>query len=250
MYFKQFPQIYYDFPQINTSDRELQILTDITTNVRFRKAVLENVTLYDEYDMLEGETPEMVAEKVYGNPELHWIIMLANQRYDYLKDFPMSSRELEFYCIDKYGIDNLDKVHHYEKDDLVVEGIATVKIPSDTLKEVKVHDFIVNEPIANARVESIDLASKSVTVMMDYGAFNPGELVTLKGIRTDENGSIVYTAIANFHIPTNGFSLNDNYKAISNYMYENIENEKKRRIKLISSSLVDKIVREFQSLVK
>ena len=101
MYFKQFPQIYYDFPQANSSDTELQILTDVTTNVRFRKQVLENVTLYDEYDMLEGETPEMVAEKVYGNPELHWVIMLANQRYDYLKDFPMSSRELELYCIDK-----------------------------------------------------------------------------------------------------------------------------------------------------
>jgi len=249
MYFKQFPQIYYDFPQINTSDTELQILTDITTNVRFRKQVLENVTLYDEYDILEGETPEMVAEKVYGNPELHWVIMLANQRYDYLKDFPMSSRELEEYCIDKYGVDNLDKVHHYEKDNLVVEGVATIKIPKDVILEMKVHDFITNAT-SNARIDSIDLVGKTVNVMMDFGAFNPGEYVLLQGIRTDEDGVTTYGPIASFLIPTNGFALNDNYAAISNYMYENIENEKKRRIKLISSSLVDQIVREFQSLVK
>lgn len=250
MYFKQFPQIYYDFPQVGKSDVDLQILTDITTNVRFRKEVLENITLYDEYDMLEGETPEMVAEKVYGNPELHWIIMLVNQRYDYLRDFPLTSAELEEYCIRTYGADNIYNVHHYEKDNLVVEGIATIKVPAKDINEFKVHDFIVNEPYANARVESIDVANKTVTVMLDYGTFSAGQLVTLKGIRTDESGKVIYTAVLNFQIPNNGFSLNDNYKAITNYAYENIQNEKKRRIKLISSSLVDQIVREFQKLMK
>lgn len=250
MYFKQFPQIYYDFPQTTTSDVNLQILTDITTNIRFRKEVLENITLYDYYDILEGETPEMIAEKVYGNPELHWVIMLVNQRYDYLRDFPMTSAELEEYCINTYGADNLQKVHHYEKDGLVVEGIATIKIPAKQISEFKVHDFIVNEPHANARIESIDLASSTVNVMLDYGSFSAGELVTLKGIRTDKSGKVIYTAILNFQIANNGFSLNDNYVAITNYAYENIQNEKKRRIKLISSRLVDQIVREFQKLVK
>lgn len=250
MYFKQFPQIYYDFPTVGKSDVDLQILTDITTNIRFRKEVLENITLYDEYDMLEGETPEMVAEKVYGNPELHWIIMLVNQRYDYLRDFPMTSAELEEYCIRTYGADKLYGVHHYEKDGLVVEGVATIKIPGkDTINEFKVHDFIVGYT-GNARVDSIDVANKTVTVMLDYGTFSAGELVTLMGIRENENGKLVYSGIMNFQIPNNGFELNDNYTAITNYAYENIENEKKRRIKLISSSLVDQIVREFQKLMK
>jgi hypothetical protein len=112
MYFKQFPQIYYDFPKAN-SENTLQILTDITTNVRVRKQALENVTIYDEYDMQEGETPEIIAEKVYGNPELHWVIMLVNERYDYLKDFPMSNLELQQHMEETYGVDNLEEVHHY-----------------------------------------------------------------------------------------------------------------------------------------
>lgn len=250
MYFKQFPQIYYDFPKADASDVELQILTDITTNVRFRKEVLQNVTLYDEYDMLEGETPEMVAEKVYGNPELHWVIMLVNERYDYLRDFPMTSSELEEYCIRTYGANNLDKVHHYERDGLIVEGVATLKIPGkDTIKEFKVHDYIINNPIANARVDAIDIPNSTVTLMLDYGSFYVGDAVTLYGIRNDENDNPVYSGILNFQIQNNAFSLNDNYTAITNYAYENIQNEKKRRIKLISSRLVDQIVREFQKLM-
>ena len=70
MYFKQFPKIFYDFPQDGTSTT-LQVLTDITTNVRIRKEILENVTIYDEYDIQEGETPEIIAEKIYGDAELH-----------------------------------------------------------------------------------------------------------------------------------------------------------------------------------
>ena len=94
MYFSNFPKIYYDFPQ-DDSSTVLQVLTDITANVRVRKQVLENITIYDEYDIQDGETPEIIAEKAYGNAELHWLIMLVNQRYDYLKDFPMTSYELQ-----------------------------------------------------------------------------------------------------------------------------------------------------------
>lgn len=250
MYFKQFPQIYYDFPQTNSSDVELQILTDITANVRFRKEVLENITLYDEYDMLEGETPEMVAEKVYGNPELHWIVMLANQRYDYLSDFPMTSFELEQYCVETYGAENVDGIHHYEKDGLIVEGIATLKIADkDVFNEFKVNDFVIGSS-SNGKVQSLDVANKTVTLMMDYGALLAGELATLKGIRTNEEGVVSFSALLNFQVGNNAYALNDNYKAVTNFAYENIQNEKKRRIKLISSSLVDQIVREFQRLMK
>ena len=89
MYFKDFPKFLYDFKYGTTSETKTSVVRDITRNIRFRKEVLENYSLYDEYDIKDGETPEIIAEKIYGNPEYHWIIMLANQRYDYLNDFPM-----------------------------------------------------------------------------------------------------------------------------------------------------------------
>jgi hypothetical protein len=111
MYFKNFDKIYYDF--IVNGRTELSILTDITRNVRFRKEILANITSYDEYDIMDGETPEIIAEKVYGNPNYHWIIMLVNERYDYISDFPLNTYQLEQHIKAKYGDDNAYDIHHY-----------------------------------------------------------------------------------------------------------------------------------------
>lgn len=154
MYFSNFQKIYYDFPVKANQDNSLFVLTDITSNVRVRKEILENITLYDEYDILDGETPELIAEKIYGNAEYHWVIMLVNQRYDYLKDFPMSVGELYEYVNDKYGAAQRDAVHHYEKKGIIVEALATMKVPSIAHSQLKKNDFILSST-ANARIEAI-----------------------------------------------------------------------------------------------
>jgi hypothetical protein len=112
MYFENFPKFAYDF-DIN-GERKVLIVSDITRNVRFRKEILSNLTLYDEYDIKEGETPEIIAEKLYGNSQYHWIVMLVNGRYDYIKDFPLTYTALTQYITDKYGVGNESDIHHYE----------------------------------------------------------------------------------------------------------------------------------------
>jgi hypothetical protein len=111
MYFKEFPKFQYDFAYEN--DTKVSVVQDITRNIRFRRDVLANVSLYDEYDIIDGETPEIIAEKIYGNPEYHWVIMLANERHDYITDFPLPEYVLEKYIVDKYGATRYD-IHHYE----------------------------------------------------------------------------------------------------------------------------------------
>lgn len=91
------------------------LMTDITRNIRFRKELLANITAYDEYDIIDGETPEIIAEKIYGNAEYHWIVMLTNDMYDYRADFPLTQLQLEKYVDDKYG-ELADAVHHYENE--------------------------------------------------------------------------------------------------------------------------------------
>lgn len=109
MYFKKFPDIFYTY---DIGGKEvLKVVKDITTNVRFRKEILENITLYDEYDIVDGDTPEIIAAKYYGSPEYHWVVMLCNQRFDYLEDFPKSYYQLEQYIAGKY--ENPQATHHY-----------------------------------------------------------------------------------------------------------------------------------------
>jgi hypothetical protein len=109
MYFKQFPKIYYPF-NVNGEDK-LIVVKDITLNVRVIKEILNTITLYDAYWMEDGDTLDIVAEKVYGNPQLHWTIMLANNRYDYIKDYPLSDAGLETLILEKYGTGHRNDIH-------------------------------------------------------------------------------------------------------------------------------------------
>lgn len=88
-------------------------MTDISQNIRFRKEILSNITVYDYYDIKDGETPELIANKIYGSTDYHWVIMLANNRYDYIADWPLSYLALQEYINTKYGED-ADATRHYE----------------------------------------------------------------------------------------------------------------------------------------
>lgn len=121
MYFDKFPNIYYEF--IINGKSELRAVKDITTNVRFRKQLLSQITLYDEYDIKEGETPDIIAAKYYGSSEYHWIVMLANERFNYIEDFPLDNYAFELFVAEKYG-DDLYATHHYEDDDGYVVNVG------------------------------------------------------------------------------------------------------------------------------
>jgi hypothetical protein len=110
MYFKNFPSIVIDFSQYGL-DKQQYLITDITTNVRIKQELLTSIVYYEEYDIRDGQTPEIISELFYGNPEYHWIIMLVNERFDYINDFPLRQTALEDYIDQKY--DNPDTIRHY-----------------------------------------------------------------------------------------------------------------------------------------
>ena len=60
MYFKSFPYTYYSLDDTST----VQVVTNITTRVTLSEEVKNNLALFDEYDIKDGETPELIADKL------------------------------------------------------------------------------------------------------------------------------------------------------------------------------------------
>jgi len=108
MYFDMIPKIYYDSKANNKYD----LLTNLMTRVKLRTDIKDDIFDYDYYDVIDGETPEIIAHKYYDNPELHWTILIANDIVDYYRDWPMTTQRFEEYVKDKY--ENPQDVHHYE----------------------------------------------------------------------------------------------------------------------------------------
>ena len=108
MYFNAFPVIPYD----SVGDYNFKEVTNILRRVRLRAKVKTNVMLFDTYDVKEGETPEMIADKLYGDPELHWVVLMVNDITDRFHQWPMNFSQFNQYVEDKY--DDINGIHHYE----------------------------------------------------------------------------------------------------------------------------------------
>ena len=114
MYFDNFPVIIYD----SVGQGKYKDVTNLLRRIAMRSKVKSNTLMFDTYDVKEGETPEMIADKLYGDPELHWVIMLVNDITDRYHQWPMNTPQFLAFINDKYvnadGTSNVDGVHHYE----------------------------------------------------------------------------------------------------------------------------------------
>lgn len=125
-YFKKFKKIAYPF-EISGKKSKI-ILTDLTKSVRIVDYVLSNLKALDNYIIKDGETVEEIAEKFYGDPELHWLVMLANNRYNYIEDFPRTQLELDLYVEQKYG-NTADDIKEYVFNGYIVDSTVVGAIP-------------------------------------------------------------------------------------------------------------------------
>ena len=80
-------------------------------------------------DVKEGETPEMLADKLYGDSNLHWIIMYVNNITDRYHQWPLSTPQFLAFINDKYS--NPDGTHHYEITQTSGDTTVTIDIGSD-----------------------------------------------------------------------------------------------------------------------
>ena len=130
-YFSKFPNIAYDMK----GDSVRKLLPDILRRVKLRASIKSGGMLFDKYDVKEGEKPEDVAFKWFGDPELHWVILMTNNVTDRYYDWPMNQAQFAEYLNDKYS--NPDAIHHYEvtKD----SGRTTGQGPSDYSHLVEVN---------------------------------------------------------------------------------------------------------------
>lgn len=266
-YFTKFPQIFYSFPDKTGYETFQRIVTDITQNVRARKEIFEDILLYDEYDIEDNDTPEIIAEKLYGNMNLHWVIMIANQRYDYIRDFPLSQSELEEFIRTKYGVDNMYKLHHYEKNGIEVQPEGYFNIPSSMISNFQAGDrifthyslpvdttlFHVSETTDTS--DETDDISSGLFAEIIFVEESPSRIwVKLYMIDSsieehlctlNRNGANVYS----FTLLNNTFKPADRYVPITNYDYEVSVNESKRRLKIINAALIPQLLSEFSKLM-
>ena len=108
MYFNDFPLIKYDC----TGNGNFTTIQDIMTRIKVRNYIRLNGALFAKHSVKDGETPEMVAQDIYGSSTFHWILLLFNEIINTYYDWPLSVRNFQKFVTDKYTDPNA--VNHYE----------------------------------------------------------------------------------------------------------------------------------------
>ena len=91
MYFEKFPYDLYSLDDL----KSVQLITDILRRVTISDDIKSNSSIFDEYDVKEGETPERLADRIYGSTNYHWLILHVNEIIDPRYDWPLTTYQLE-----------------------------------------------------------------------------------------------------------------------------------------------------------
>ena len=146
-YFAQFPKIQYDLK----GDGNVNIVPDIFRRIKLKNKIRDNLVLLDKYDLTDGEKPEDVAYKIYGDADYFWVITLVNNIVNRYYDWPLDSFSFQQYIKDKYS--NPDAIHHYEVTQQ--SGKQTGEGPADYSHKLEVNsDYPGAQSVSNREYEN------------------------------------------------------------------------------------------------
>ena len=243
-------QLYKNFPEIQYKLSNGKI---VTVKDFFRKAKLEGNQLeqlidYTFYEIQEGERPDVIASKLYGDGDLHWTIFLANEITNYY-DWYMDTPTFEAYMKDKY------------KGQVLVAD-NTTDIVDSTSK------FLIGEDITSAfgsvgKILKVDPTFKRLWVQETNGVkfnrnyavtgassgkvFTPTSVVNPQDAVAYYYNGDAYDKGIRYNHPND--ALNTNPQPRSFYEKEFDDNDAKRRVKVIRPQFIRRVVSEFERIM-
>ena len=150
---------------------------------------MDTALAFYSYDIQDGDTPDIVADKYYGDSYRYWMVPYANQMIDVQAQWPMGPNLFNDYLVDKYSAAAATyysvptatasqvlsyiqiTVQNYIKQVVTIDGISSTKVTNKYV--INLDDYTILEPSTvvkplpnNASVTQI--VSKYIQYIYDY----------------------------------------------------------------------------------
>ena len=115
-YFDELPNVSYPslLPRSNKAEDRIEV-KNIFKRAKLRDDVEQAITAFNYYQIEDGMRPDMVAERLYNDPELDWVILTSNNITNIRDQWPLSHNDLYEHMLEKYGSEtNIQGINHYE----------------------------------------------------------------------------------------------------------------------------------------
>ena len=281
-YLSNFPKRAHDL----NKDGNIKVVTDILRRVAVRQNIKTNASLYDDYQMNGLDRPEIMANKIYGDPELYWIIMMMNDVIDPFYDFTLDDQSMEAYLEMKYpgrafflddGLtDEATNIEVFEIGDTMfpkgatlvnstqgeAENYATVYRFNRTYQRLEVIDVTGSFSIGDVVLAKVDGVTKTTATIGRIMSRNtdalhhfrdPDTYNTLSPLPTSTSGPNstpnLKTYIQRFKTSVNPETPLESSSVLTNRDHESYIDESLRSIKILSPEYVSMVKREFEELI-
>ena len=127
-----------DFNYVNRSDDGISDgdytkVKNFFKKAKLREDIIGNVAFFEKFTVQGDDRPDNVANEIYGNPFLDWVVLLANNIVNIQSEWPMSQTDFNIYVTEKYENEDTlySGIHHYEANEVKTTNNVII-IPSGT----------------------------------------------------------------------------------------------------------------------
>ena len=184
-YFSQLP----DFEYVNRTEDGKRIsdytqVKNLFKRGKLREDIFQETTFFTQYQIQGDDRPDNVAQKVYGDASLDWVVLLSNNIINLYEEWPLPQASFDAYLLEKYNMDwnkVYNEIHHYESNE-VTNSQGVVIFPKGVrvgaAQSVSYFDEVNNEQV------TVNPVSKGITNYDYERDFNDSKrnIFLLKGI--------------------------------------------------------------------
>ena len=129
-YFRELPDLeYQNFISNSISSQSYVKVKNLFRRNKLRDDLQNVFTIFNKYEIMEGARPDTVAEEIYGDDQLDWVVLLTAGIINVRDEWPLSDREIYDFVASKYGLANINSNHHYETKE-IKDSIGRLILPS------------------------------------------------------------------------------------------------------------------------
>ena len=129
-YFKYIPDFDYvsRLPKAQSISDYLRV-KNLFKRTKISQTVFDDLTYFTKYQIIADERPDNIAYKIYGDSNLDWMVMIANNITNLQNEWPLEEQSFYRFLTNKYGSEaGIESVHHYESQK-VIDSKEKVIVP-------------------------------------------------------------------------------------------------------------------------
>jgi len=112
-YFTYFPTVEHDLTNIG----QKVTLTNVLRRFVVRSDLIDRTDIFYDYNIQDGDRPDTIAEKYYGDADVAWLVLHFNQINDPYFEWPLFNEDFTNFIRSKYGsvANAQSQVHEYRQ---------------------------------------------------------------------------------------------------------------------------------------